>query len=208
MATGNVFTNPIDDIRKKVSNISPPNTVVINSTPVVTTTTEGKCYFVGLTTLEKLEIQFVPPDIKLNRNPNIASVQIVGKNTPSYHYLGGETTINMQLDFFANDDDRQDVLRSCKWLEALCYNDGFNEPPEKVKLVFGKMFRDEIWTVKKVSCQFQMFSKPHGYVPQQAYVDIELGLDPTFNLRWKDVKWTDKLQSQLQTQNRKAPRFI
>ena len=164
----------------------------VNRTPSLTrvkmSTTEGRLYFIALETLDRLDIQFVPPEIKINRNPNIASVQVVGRNNPIYHYISGDTNMNLQLDFHAAQEDRTDVLKKCKWLEHLAYNDGYDQEPQRVKLVFGDVFKDEIWIVKKVSYSLSQFNKPNGFMPQQAIVDVELGLDPTVNLGWEDVR--------------------
>lgn len=152
------------------------------------TTTDGKCYFVAVKSLEKLEIQFVPAELNFTRNTTTEAVQIVGRNNPLYHYTAGETLLSFELDFYAAEESRQDVIRKCRWLEALAANDGFENPPEQVKLVFGDLFRDEVWIVKNVNYKISNFNKEFGFLPQQAYVTISLGLDPKANLKTKDIQ--------------------
>ena len=152
------------------------------------TTTEGKLYFILVSTLERREIQFVPPELGISRNANIQNVTIVGRNNPFYQYTSGETLLTLQLDFHAKQDDRKDVIESCRWFESILYNDNFDVPPEKVKLVFGDLFRDEVWTVKSCSYKLKNFDKVYGYLPTQAYVDLTLALDPSSNLTKEDVR--------------------
>lgn len=152
-----------------------------------TSTTEGQLYFIALDSLDRLEIQFVPK-IELNRRTNMANIQIIGRNNPKYQYLSGENTMNLQLDFHATKEDRTDVINKCRWLEHLTFNDGYRRPPQKVKLVFGNLFRNEVWIVKNVSCKLDNFHRESGFLPQQAYVEVTLALDPETNLTWEDVR--------------------
>lgn len=152
------------------------------------TTTGGRLYLIALKSLQKLEIQFVPPSLDFNRAPTIEEIAIVGRNNPLHHYIGGRTTLDFELDFHSDTADRTDVIKKCRWLEALGYNDGYQKPPEQIRLVFGKLFRDEIWIVKNVSYRLVQFDKPSGYMPIQAYVKLSLALDPKQNLRLIDVK--------------------
>lgn len=151
-------------------------------------TTQGRLYFIALQSRERLDIQYVPDDLTIDRSPSIADVAVIGRNNPVHHYSSGKTSLKLQLDFYAEEEDRQDVIRKCRWLESLGYSDGLSRPPEQIKLVFGDLFRDEIWIVKKVSYKLSNFNKEYGFLPQQAYVDVSLALDPKTNLRIKDIK--------------------
>src|SRR5690606_14511421 len=108
------------------ANENNPIKATANNSRVKSTTTEGRLYFIALTTLDRLDIQFVPDEINISRNPTIASIQVIGRNNPIYHYISGETTLNLQLDFHAMHENRQDVINKCRWLEHLAYADGNN----------------------------------------------------------------------------------
>lgn len=153
------------------------------------TTTEGKLYFVSVKdTNDRLEIQFVPPDLSISRNPSIQTIDIVGRNNPLYQYSGGATELAFELDFFAQEESREDVIKRCRWLESFTFNDGYENPPSQVKLVYGQLFRDEVWIVKSVKYKLSLFNKVKGYLPQQAYVSVVLALDPKSNLKIEDVR--------------------
>lgn len=153
---------------------------------------KDNCYFIDLDAEDvneaKLAFQFIPKVFERNRSVNIDSVAIVGRNVPSYHYTGGETTLSFELDFFAEEQSRQDVMRRCNWLEALTYNEGRLVYPHRVVLSVGKMFRNQVWVVKACSTTYDNFHKQHGFLPQQAYVRITLGLWAELPLNASDIK--------------------
>jgi len=153
---------------------------------------KDNCYLIDLDNEDiadsKLEFQFIPKAFERNRAVNMDSVAIVGKNVPSYHYTGGETTLSFELDFFAEEISRNDVMRRCNWLESLTYNEGRLVYPHRVVLSFGKMFRNQVWVVKSCSTTYDNFNKKHGFLPQQAYVRLTLGLWAELPLNASDIK--------------------
>lgn len=184
--TGDETKSVIDNVlNQEASNISIPQKPT--SVRFKKSTTEGLLYFIAVDSLHRLEIQFVP-DISVARRPLIAGLYVIGRNTPKYHYLGGETLINLKLDFHAAQENRQDVIDKCRWLEHLTFNDGYSQPPQKVKLVFGDLFRDELWIVKSINYNLSNFHKQYGFLPQQAFANIQLALDPESNLVWEDIR--------------------
>lgn len=153
-------------------------------------TTGGQLYFTALRTLQRLDIQYVPTQLSFSRTPIISGVAVVGRNNPIHHYVGGTTEMNLELDFHSEDESREDVIRKCKWLESLAYSDGFENPPERVRLTFGRLFQNnEVWIVKSVKYDLSVFQAVHGFLPKQAYVKVSLALDTQFNLRTRDVLW-------------------
>ncbi len=153
-------------------------------------TTDGTLYLTALRSLEKLEIQFVPSDIVTNRRPFIGGVSVIGRNNPLHHYTGGLSTMTLNLDFHAEDTNMEDVIRKCKWLESLAYSDGNDNPPERIKPTFGRLFRaHEIYIVTAVQVTMSRWSSENGWLPRQAYVKLTLALDPDRNLKTEDVQW-------------------
>ena len=156
------------------------------------TTTQGSIYLTAVSSLESLELQFVPKTLNKSRDISNASIAVVGRNNPFIHYTGGTTTLDFDIDFHADADNRQDVIRKCNWLESLGYND-MNKPPELVILTFGDIFRRtrEQWVVKKVTPSFNNFDSEFGFLPKQATVSIGLELVTKVNIHASDVKWLD-----------------
>lgn len=149
---------------------------------------DGRLYIIALGSLERLEMQFVPLKLSLNRSADIEELKVVGRNNPIHHYTSGSDRLNFELDFYSIAENRDDVITKVNWLQSLAYNDGYALPPERVKVVFGDVFRDEVWVVKSVQADLSLFNKNHAYLPQQAYVKLQLMLDPDRNLRLNDIK--------------------
>lgn len=152
-----------------------------------TQTTYQALQLVVVETGERMEIQFVPENLVLERSPDVSAVKIIGRNVPKYQYTGGETTLSMRLDFYAEEQNRVTVARRCRWLEALTHNDAGTAPAKRVTLMFGQLYKDDLWVVKSVRTEYSNFSRPHGFLPQQAYVDIVLAHAPNSNTSWSTV---------------------
>ena len=190
--TGNENTKTLDEVLNrqtaKLNEQFSGNTNTKESTAVIKNkTTEGLLYFIAIDSLERLDIQFVP-DLDIQRNANIATIQIVGRNLPQYQYTGGDTVLNLQLDFHSLEENRTDVINKCRWLEHLTANNGLKKKPSKVKLVFGDVFRDEQWIVKQVGYKLNNFHKGYGFLPQQAIVNIQLLLDVESDINWDSIR--------------------
>jgi len=144
-------------------------------------TTNKELYFINTRSLEYLEIQFVPPSLNFKRNTDTQNVVIIGKNNPLYQYPAGEKLLVFELDFCAIEENRQDVKRRVDWLESLTYNEAYEEPPDTVKLVWGRMMKNQRWIVKNFDAKLDLFDKQYGWYPRQAYVNLTLGLDTRYN---------------------------
>ncbi len=153
------------------------------------TTTEGKLYFTALSTLERLEIQFVPARLSMTRTGNLGEIGVIGRSNPLYHWTNGSKTFSLELDFHSETEDRQDVITKVRWLEALASSDGFVGGQERVRLTFGNLFKStDIWRVKGVQANLELFDNEQNMLPRQAYVLLDLVLDPTNNLLQKDIR--------------------
>lgn len=154
------------------------------------TTTQGMIYITALSTLEKLEVQYIPRELTSNRQVNLGEVQVVGRNNPLQHYTGGSNRIRLELEFYSDQRDREDVIAKCRLLESWAMNDGNVAPQEKLRVTFGRMFKEnEIYRISDLSVDYSMFSPTKGMLPRQATANIELVLDPKFNRKAEDVKW-------------------
>ena len=135
---------------------------------------------------ERLMIQFVPDEINMPRSAEGGSFTVVGRNHKKFHYTTGSEPLNMELYFYADDENREDVMKAVNWLKSLTMNDGKNAKQRNVKIVMGKLFEDEIFRVVSVSPTMSHFSSAHGWLPLQATVNIVMELDPDKNMTIKD----------------------
>lgn len=137
---------------------------------------------------ERLEIQFVPEEITMNRTANVVDFAVVGRNNPLHQYSGGDEKMNFKLDFYSDTANRSDVITKTRWLESLAQNDAGNRPQTLVKLVWGDLFKRSKWVVNSVKVTLSMFDKRYGFLPCQAYVDMQMSLDTKVNIPKSDLR--------------------
>lgn len=153
-------------------------------------TTKGELYLVELVDpFERLEIQFVPRELDMPRKADLAKMRVIGRNNDLLHYTGGSNTLKLPLEFYSDDDNQyEDVIAKVNWLQSLAMKDGFNGPYRNVKLVFGDVFRYEIWAVESVDPKIMDFMDDGQWRPLRATVNVSLILDPITNLLINDVR--------------------
>ncbi len=148
--------------------------------------TNGELFIVELNPpFEKLKFQFVPDNIEVPREANIEAISVIGRNNNLYQHTGGFETLNLPLEFYANDTHRQEVIKAVNWLKSLTMSDE-NKGIPRVKVVFGDMFKKETWVVQSVTPTFSQFSPDHKWLPCRAKVDVKLLLDTEIDLKQKD----------------------
>lgn len=154
------------------------------------TTTEGKLYLTSMTTLDRVEIQFMPKTLSTNRSSVWAEIAVVGRNNPFNQYTGGNNSLTLELDFLATDDQREDVVERCRMIESWAMNDGYENPPQVIRVTWGKFFKEkELWVIKNVQTDYSRFSANHDMMPTQAYMQLELAMDTQTNRKTSDVQW-------------------
>lgn len=154
------------------------------------TTTEGKLYMTALGTLERVEIQFMPKELSPVRKSDWAEIAIVGRNNPFNQYTGGSNSLSLELDFVSTEENREDVVEKCRMIESWSINDGYDKPPQVIRLTWGKLFKEkEVWVIRNVNTNYSMFSPAHGMLPTMATMTIELAMDTQTNRKTGDVQW-------------------
>jgi hypothetical protein len=142
---------------------------------------------------ESIELQFVPDEISVPRKADLSRVQVVGRNNKLLHYTGGEETMPLKVEFYSDDENREDVIYKVDWLKSLCYNDGDVARARKVKVIFGDLFPYHVWAVESVTPILSHFDNTKGWLPMRASVDIQFVMDPDTNLLIRDVRRRKKL---------------
>lgn len=140
-------------------------------------------YLVDLITLEKLPIQFVPQEMRWGPESNWVVIPSVGRNNPFYHYTGSEQTLTFQLDWNARVENRDDVIKSCRWVENLSLADGYDAEPPPVRIIFGTLFEEYTFIVQSAPWSMNLFDVQYGMLPRQAYQDITLKRITGLNVR-------------------------
>ncbi len=137
--------------------------------------------------VEALQIQYNPSELNYSRDSKIQDIAIVGRNDDLHQYTGGSTSLSFDLSFFSQETTRQDVKAKIKWLESQMYSEG-DRAPSRLKLVFGQMFRDEIWILRSMSVKYSVFEPASGWLPLYATASLTLVRDTETDLNASDIR--------------------
>ena len=96
--------------------------------------------------------------------------------------------MTLALNFLADDDAREDVIKKVAWLKSLTMKDGGSGLYRNVILVMGDLFKDEVWCVSAVEPSFSHFDDDHAWLPLRAAVTVKFILDPESNRSFSDVR--------------------
>lgn len=150
---------------------------------------------------DSIELPFVPRELSYQPTSKFVGIATMGRNNPHYHFTGSEDSLQFDIDWFSNQDDRKDVINSCRWIEALTKADGYKSPPHRVRLRWGNsdlLFADSVWLVTEAPYTLSDFVKSYrnkdgnivkvGMLPQQAYQKVTLKRVTNDNLRTSEIK--------------------
>lgn len=152
-------------------------------------TTDGQLFITALSSNEKMEVQYVPEKLGNDLTADYGVIKIVGRNNSLRHYTGGDERLSLDLDFHSEAYNREDVIKKCSWLKSISVNNGYDDPPERIRVTFGKVFQKEIWLIESVNISYEQFESVNGFLPIQAYVKLNLVLDTSRNRTRRDILW-------------------
>ena len=150
-----------------------------------------------------IKLPFIPTELNYNVDSNFSAIKPIGRNNPKYHYTGSEDKLEFEIDWFSNDESREDVITNCRILEALSKGDGYNKPPHRVLLQWGTndiLFKDHIFIVTNASYRLLNFNKAQinqktgevertNMLPIQAYQRVSLARVTSTNLLKKEIEY-------------------
>lgn len=144
-------------------------------------TTEHKCFLLEIEPRngiqERLEIQFVPDTIGGVRTAKLKDISVIGRNNPFLHYTGGRELINLPLEFYSDIEAHDDVKKKIDWLRSLTINNGKIGGYNRIKIVFGGLFRWEEFAVKSVKYNYTHFDGNSDFLPLRATATVSLQVD-------------------------------
>lgn len=152
-----------------------------------------KGFLIDTITHEKIEFQYVPPEINREDSPNYAVHEIVGKASPVYQFVsGGERTVQFMLSFHW-EISKEDVEKKVSLIRSMTYpetdqDNRIKSAPHPVILVIGELFKDVSFIIKKISTRYHsLFDKGSG-LPCQAELDLVLAVHKQMNIDYKTVR--------------------
>jgi len=136
-----------------------------------------------------IALQNIPLELAYEGDSNFNVIKGIARNNPHYQYTGSEDTLEFDVDWYAEKDNRMDVINNCRWLEALTKGDGYCDAIHRVMIIWGgngveaknpipgvetpmevlttanndKLFPNMIWLLTKASYKLKQFNR--GYFP-------------------------------------------
>lgn len=147
-----------------------------------------------------IKLPFVPKELNWNSTSNFVAIKPMGRNNPKYHFTGSEDVLEFEIDWHSFDSARDDVIKSCRLIEALSKNDAYNNPPHRILLSWGYdnvLFRDIVFVVTSAPYRMTQFNKAQfrnntlqrtAMLPIQAYQKVTLARITSNNLSSKDIQ--------------------
>lgn len=123
---------------------------------------EHGIYIIDLDSGEKLGLMGIPKELEYNPESSWATLKPFGKNTPNYHFTGAEDTLELELSWFAQEENRLDVMKKVKWLEAMSKADGDLGRPHLAGLVWGELFKKSKWLIFSAAYKLTSFDSTNG----------------------------------------------
>tara|TARA_R110002012_G_scaffold176458_1_gene341349 strand:+ start:856 stop:1896 length:1041 start_codon:yes stop_codon:yes gene_type:complete len=164
----------------------------------------------GDSKFETLVLHSVPKQLKYEPASNFVGIASIGRNNPHYNYAGSEDTLSFSIDWYCKGLDRAEVLRSCRWVEALSKSNGYTQRPPVVKIQWGDddyLFGDDEWIVVSAGYELSNFQSygmstdtktfrrgkdnslySIGGLPQQAYQNVVLKRVSNTNRTWEKIR--------------------
>lgn len=149
---------------------------------------ENQPAILDMVTMEILRFQTIPPELSVEMDSGFSEVKTSGRNNPIYHYTGSSNQIKLTLSWYSNYHNRQDVIRKCKWLEALTKADGYVSKPHEIRLIWGELFKQSKFIVTSAPYKLGLFIRNQGMLPSHATQEITLNRITTTNLSYSDIQ--------------------
>lgn len=137
--------------------------------------------------LDRIVFDAVPHKLEMNPKSNFRAIASIGRNNPHYQYLGSEDTLEMVIDWYTIDQDREKVIKQCRRVESLSKANGYKSKPPRISLLWGeqdRLFGGDTWIVVAAPYSLSNFQRGHinnagrliktGSLPQQAIQTVTL----------------------------------
>lgn len=83
-------------------------------------------------------LQNRPTEISVNPQSNWVSVKSMGRNDPFMVYTGAETSIQLELSWYADDSQNlEEVVNKCRLLESWTKANGYSQSPPVINIIWG-----------------------------------------------------------------------
>jgi len=165
---------------------------------------------------EVIKLPFIPKELEYNCESSFAPIRPIGRNNPMYHFTGAEDKVEFEIDWYAHDFARREVIEKCRKIESLSKADAYSGNPHRVKILWGKenvLFAEHEFIVLSASYKLTQFNKgyihpggeltPTHMLPIQAYQKVILARITRENLSKVEIEYVS-----LSTIASKSPELV
>lgn len=197
---------PLDEVQvlavnasRRGQEVGPPNYIP----PVKKSKNSRDCYIVDLANpTNRMKIQNLPNLMSFDPGIKIVTMSSPGRNNPFQHYTGAEDTLDFELSYYAEEENRQDVINKCKWVEAMAKNDGYSGKPKLVGIFWtspdnsiangtegvGALLEEATWLIKSAPYEVTLFHGDRGLMPTLATQKISLVRVSPHNRKREEIR--------------------
>lgn len=145
-----------------------------------------------------IALQLRPYEIESKAETSWAAIKSMGRNTPMYHYLGAEDTIQFNTNWFMKGKPGTPgfnpywVINQCRKLKAWSMANGYTASPPVLYIQWGRadIFKDELWILTSATYHLTNFSdkvvvkentfnlKNNSGIPEKHVKLLDFGLVP------------------------------
>ena len=125
--------------------------------------TAGALYFVDGSETGDIEnrdnilaLQCVPNEMRGATKPAYASYNSVGTSVPTKQFTGSLKTLHMELDYYADESEKEDVIRKARWLERFVVSNP--RGARTLQFVFGEWYPTDFrWALVAYDWRMSLF---------------------------------------------------
>lgn len=113
-----------------------------------------------------IALQIRPSEIEAKPETSWAAIKSMGRNTPMYHYLGAEDSIQINTSWYMPKMPGEPgfnpywVINQCRRLKSWAMANGYTAGPPVIRIEWGRadIFRDELWILTSATYHLGNFS--------------------------------------------------
>lgn len=152
-----------------------------------------KIEIVDIITLDRITLQNVPKEMKHNPKTKHHVIRAMGANNPKYHYTGAEDILSCSTTLYCNNESRADVVETCRKLEALSKNDGFQGEKHELLLMWGSsLYQNHRWLLLEMEYIFRNFDGNQDGFPMGASIKLVFARITSANLTHEEIRTTSR----------------
>jgi hypothetical protein len=138
---------------------------------------------------ERIHLQFAPQELASSRDAEVATINIIGRNLPIYHFIQGSRTLSLKLDFYTENGNGSDVLEKIRLIESWTFIEQFTKKAPTLFIRLGSNFTDSRWFIMPpIDVKRYDLDENNNLAPRRASVEFKLCQVSEKNLKQSEFR--------------------